>query len=343
MKRIVFMLLILDSNIVFAQDIPIVNMELIKAFPAGHGEDQFALCLKCPSESGPTAIAFDKEGNLYISDILAERLVKFDSAFNRKGEYHNGYAKGARQLFVADNGEFITINSTTFAVDDSNGNKKFTISLRKSSFNDKIPSRPDFVYIDNEVFFRINSGELIKIDNPGIDSEKNVEKATKVIQNNSDKLENGSLRSMNESNQNDKLKIEKLNSEDIVTYDNTVKTINFSIFNKFWKIKREEEKKQLSRNGNLLTKEPEEMNLDIFKDNSSSTFTFIGKDSDGNYYWDANANSVCVFNNKGSLIKYFNYDINKSKTRPTIHPSGDVYFLDYDEKEVRLYKVSRVW
>jgi uncharacterized protein YgiM (DUF1202 family) len=31
------------------------------------------------------------------------------------------------------------------------------------------------------------------------------------------------------------------------------------------------------------------------------------------------------------------------KTLPAVHPSGDVYFLDYDEKKVRLYRVKNVW
>jgi sugar lactone lactonase YvrE len=340
MKKIVLMFLIFTSNMLFSQDIPTLNMELAKTFPMGRGEEKLSLCLQCPSETGPSAISFDKNDNLFISDILAERLVKYDSAFNFKEEYRDGYANSANQLFISDDGEFITLIHTTIAVDDANGKKKFIVALLDSPFKNQIPSNPDFVYTDNSVYFRLKSDELININNPSKDNKKNMEKASKATQKNLNGSTNDPNKSMSGNNQNDTLKIEKLNSEDVIISDDKVKTRDFAIFNKYWKKKREEEK-QLNRN----SVQPSEQESNIYDLNKipSGYFTYVGKDMAGNYYWDINWSRICVFNEKGSLIQYFRYGKNKSKVLPTIHPSGDIYFLNYDEKGVYLYKIPKTW
>jgi hypothetical protein len=70
---------------------------------------------------------------------------------------------------------------------------------------------------------------------------------------------------------------------------------------------------------------------------------YVGKDSDQNYYWTLDLRIICIFNKIGELIDIFSFDITKTKKIPTIHPSGDVYFLDYDENGCYLYRIKRIW
>jgi hypothetical protein len=69
---------------------------------------------------------------------------------------------------------------------------------------------------------------------------------------------------------------------------------------------------------------------------------YLGEDINGNIIWSVYGMTILVFTRKGQCINKFDYDNNKCKTLPAIHPSGDVYFLDYDKEGVYLYRVENV-
>jgi hypothetical protein len=81
----------------------------------------------------------------------------------------------------------------------------------------------------------------------------------------------------------------------------------------------------------------------VFSEDTSPYIQFIGKDVKGNVYWNVHNNKIQVYNNQGIVIDRFEYNREKSKTIPAVHPNGDVYFLDYDENGVYLYRVENVW
>jgi len=70
---------------------------------------------------------------------------------------------------------------------------------------------------------------------------------------------------------------------------------------------------------------------------------FLGIDNIKNMYWRAGNKTILVFDDSGRIKFRFEFDFLKSKTQPAIHPSGDVYFLDYDTEGVYVYRIQNVW
>ncbi len=71
---------------------------------------------------------------------------------------------------------------------------------------------------------------------------------------------------------------------------------------------------------------------------------YLGKDLSNNLYWLCGA-YILICTSDGMFIDFL-YQYNAmyiAKTFPAIHPSGDIYFLDYDDKAVYLYRIKNVW
>lgn len=69
---------------------------------------------------------------------------------------------------------------------------------------------------------------------------------------------------------------------------------------------------------------------------------YLGIDFNGNEYWRIGSYRILILN-EGTFIEAIEYDSTKSRILPVIHPNGDIYFLDYDEDWVYLYKIENVW
>ena len=77
-----------------------------------------------------------------------------------------------------------------------------------------------------------------------------------------------------------------------------------------------------------------------------SSQTYIGEDNDGNKYWciPYNQDAIVILNKYGEIIDIFNYNFGIfGNMLPTVHPSGDIYLLDYDEDYHYLKMIKRVW
>jgi len=71
---------------------------------------------------------------------------------------------------------------------------------------------------------------------------------------------------------------------------------------------------------------------------------YIGVDNKGNSYWMSLIGyTMEVFSSYGLIIDMFDYDPDIIRTKPAVHPSGDIFFLGYDEEGVNLYRVKNVW
>jgi hypothetical protein len=113
-------------------------------------------------------------------------------------------------------------------------------------------------------------------------------------------------------------------------------TRNYETFYNYWSVKNNEKSLRYS-NANFRWDATQYLNQQV---------VYIGRDEKGNSYWTPGY-PIMVYNAKGYLIDFFipNPDnlMNIKKTPYSIHPSGDVYFLDYDKNGVYLYCVENVW
>ena len=92
-KAFLLTLILLISFQILGQDIFKYDMELVHTFTRGKGKDQLMTVTHVPSQNGPTAFTFDKKGNLYISNTVMDRLVKFDINYKFVEEYLNVFNK----------------------------------------------------------------------------------------------------------------------------------------------------------------------------------------------------------------------------------------------------------
>ena len=135
---ILILIFILTALIIYPQDIPNYDMNEIHVFNKGSDNEEIGVNLKAPTMRGPSAFAFDAKGNLYISDMLNDRLQMFDQQFIYSKTFKDSFSKYARQLLIDDNENFLTYyNGEAIAIDDSKGEKKSYLSITESKFKDK--------------------------------------------------------------------------------------------------------------------------------------------------------------------------------------------------------------
>jgi len=343
----VILFLIVIQYVMVAEKYHTYNLELVATLPVGEGEGE--LKVEYAPDPNPSAFAFDKNGNLYISDLMIGKLVKYNPQFKYEKEFYDGYSGGARQLFINENGEFLIYNATTFAVDDSNGNKKIQINLYESKYRDKISGDPSFVYYDNIVFANLSDGSIISIPEPEKDKEKNKDKilgSEKTKQYIEDKANQNKFRNFNLSisgtNGNDK----QMNVQNDIIIDGNIETRDFRKYYNHIKTKKKDKSKTDSKSNNFLSdlfSSKIDINPDTFISNNRDLH-YLGKDQNKNVYW-KDVDLVVIFNNEGELLDAFKFKQKKIHMLipPTIHPSGDVYYLYYDDNNVYLYRIKRVW
>lgn len=109
-------------------------------------------------------------------------------------------------------------------------------------------------------------------------------------------------------------------------------TRDFITFNNYWQKKHDD--KDIQKNMNKL----QGIDLKLFR-----SAKYLGEDNQHVTYWKSGRDLILVLDEQGWLLDAFIFNNRASKVIPTIHPNGDIYLLDYDETEARLYKIPRVW
>lgn len=123
-----------------------------------------------------------------------------------------------------------------------------------------------------------------------------------------------------------------------------------------------DERSRLFLNGNLITR-----NEDVFAhywfelDNmhwrsdahsaqsysAANDFHLIGLDRDSNWYWyDGIARNILIYDVNGIVIDIFSINQRNLTTIPTLHPSGDIYTMYFDQEDydsVTIYRITRRW
>ncbi|MBA7543075.1 hypothetical protein ES705_35401 [subsurface metagenome] len=85
------------------------------------------------------------------------------------------------------------------------------------------------------------------------------------------------------------------------------------------------------------------LNIDV---SSLGLWSHIGFDSDDNIYWNCKRNVdergvVVIYSKYGEIIEAFYNDVQRS--RVSVAPNGDVYFMNFDETGTHFWKTERRW
>jgi hypothetical protein len=197
-------------------------------------------------------------------------------------------------------------------------------SKAKVNFSDRYPVNDDirsFFYYGNVLFFHDGEGRLFSIVNPSLDEAANRKNFRNTEQ----------TRKLFQPGSGFNLKGLTLDSEDRIFLNGELQTRDFAAFFSFWAKLYKNEKSKLTKTGSY------------YGLSSASYMDFIGNDRNSNWYWYIGRKYVIIHNKDGAVISELEIDPEKSRIIPAVHPSGDVYFLSYDDKGVYLYKIARRW
>lgn len=74
----------------------------------------------------------------------------------------------------------------------------------------------------------------------------------------------------------------------------------------------------------------------------SNRVAYIGADDDFNTYWKLSS-LIIIINNEGDFIDIFIPENKKLRQYPAIHPTGDLYYLNYNEEHIKIHLLRRKW
>ena len=314
--------LIALTNILFSQEYNNYNLESVKNILQENNEIPLRFDFTVDVPNGPRGLAFNSNGILYISDPVSNRLISWDSKSNEFEEIntlpYDALISGSS--FIRE-GQFININGyQVISIDLESQSVSYIISLNKSSYNKSLvkSGNDDFIFYGNLVFSFLTDNRLITIAEP----VESIEENNQNILNPEETLELIKTEFADE--------IQLIESNHILINEE-LQTRDFMRFFSYWNDIYKGDRDKLTLTGKL------------YADPSASQMRFIGKDREGNWYWKFGSKAIVVHNAQGQVIENFIYDSKKSKTLPAVHPSGDVYFLDYDEEGIYINKISRRW
>jgi hypothetical protein len=317
MKKIIF-LLIITASILNAQDYNIYSEKLMSNYQNGTSINNLRY-IPVPdpmSTNGPSAFDFDQYGNLFILDshnFKVKKLINFKII--SEIQLSSDYGYNDAYLFEVKNDGFLFSEApyTAFKTDENNkilvhAGSNFPILKQKTDYS-------LFIEHNNYIFQYLNDGGIVCFY-----SDKGVTKM----------LENEAVHNMFKPGSGFDMKGLTIDSKNRLFLNGELQTRDYGTYIRY----------QKEKDANYsLNKKHKYM---VFSAEQSQV-SLIGKDKAGNIYWNVMNNDLIIFNSSGFVIEKLKYNQNKSKTLPAVHPSGDIYFLDYDEKEVRLYSVQNVW
>jgi len=329
MKRLFSILFIFIGSQIFADSFHKYDMKLVHTFITGTKEGEIQTMMLDPGDNGPYSFAFDQYGNIYIPDPLNSRLNKYNKNYDYLMKYDKDYSLAYAKLLYIDTPEidFRVYFYYGFKYYNKDGEKKIHISTR----GNKNVIRNGFFYFDNTVYIELEGNKWISVENPSVDwkeNEKNILDEEITMK----KLKAGKL-----ITENGQQKMLRLDDKDRLLLDDELITKNIHTFVNYWHEKHAED----NMTGKDLVELPYTKRITDLKD-----LTFYGKDNYGNTYWDYGRFSILVFDKNGWLIDGIRY-VEKIEgglvPLIAIHPTGDIYLLDYDWDGVYLFKIDKKW
>lgn len=332
-KKLYLFLIIVSFSKLSGHDFNVYKEVKIKTF--NFGSQSFQLGFNRNPDPiqnrGPQSIFFDKNGKLVINDTHKSRLMIFDLQYNVISEidlkhYSKSLFSSTFDSYVYEKKYYGNVASKEFITLDNDGSLVFSLDLYDSPIHKELDAG-NFYILGNNIFYNLKkSGEWVLFYDLGSDKNKNIKNMYK-----GDEL----ITFLDKESKN-------INSDfyDIYINDNFLMkgnellTRDFHQYTSFW----QEKQKHMQKPNNLFIL-PDGTQ---FKDIGLPTI-FIGEDKDFNKYWAISNFFIFVFNKDGWLIDAIEINNSIMKVRPTVHPTGDIYFIDYDSKEVIIFKIPRQW
>ncbi|GEM_PF-3133300 len=311
---IIFFLLIMN---IVSQEYHIYEENIVfTIYPKEIGRDLVDFYIDYPQ--GPTGIAFDNNGSLYISDAVNESLIVFNNNYQYQNSFMNLHS-GFSHLIEICGTDVYGYGDNYFTL-DRKFMKYFQIHLIDKNWNPILPGYIfDFSFNGNAVSIVDEKGECYQILDPCDDVEANNSKIERHGKLGYDRNILSNTNTFSEI-----INKRKKDSLGLRIYSVFILSIlNYEGFDSF----------------------------DVFRESPKNVFQPINPKSNGVYYLNGNC-SQCIhwysIAIKEVYIFKHNYiidtiHITTNKTFPAIHPSGDIYFLDYDDKAVYLYRIKNVW
>jgi hypothetical protein len=317
-----YLILLFLSVLLFAEEIEKVPFDIFRAYEINKEPINFTISIGSDYPQGPSAIGFDANGRYYISDALNERLILLSREGEYRGEQRDLFCSFAQSLLIV--GDDIISNHGNGLAVDRNMKKMVRIFPFDGKGRCLLPiTAIDYFYSDSIVIMSCPGYGIYAIYRPGVD----------IVENNKSIKNIEYVKMVFSSPEKYGLKDVFFDDEYRLFKNNKLISSTFIAYYSYWN-------SRTNLDMQLFNKYPNDSNW-VFK---SSNADSVGKDSCGNLYW-ISGSYLIICNDKGIFIDIINlYNaMYIAKTFPAVHPSGDIYFLDYDDKAVYLYRIKNVW
>jgi len=325
MRRLILYigLYLLFTPLVFAQNYNKYEMELIKEFENGSEINEIKVgdTGLNPLDAAPTGMGIGPDGNIYIADYLNDRIAIVNDKTLEITDSIKGtkYLDSSKSLEVRE--DIILgrrVGYRLFGYKD--GEEIYNVGFEELTNN--TVTFTSVLYYNNIVFAYSVDRKIRCVVNPSmekLDNKKRFrgpEKTREMFEPDSE-VDVGEL---------------TIDENDRLFFEGKILNKDFRLFANYWL----EEHKGVSHQQHI-----EGFTNEAYRKMKNNTY--IGKDALGNTYWLVGSFRFIVINQNGWIIHGGKFDQYKSRTLPAVHPSGDIYFLDYDENGVYLYKIERRW
>lgn len=311
-------LLSLALIVIYAQDYNTYSLEIVKTFPQGQSDGEIGYREdRHGSENGPTAILFNPKKNQFIVlDVQNYRISFFNDSWNFVRNVEMGTISGTDIYY--ENNSFVSYGSYYTAVFNDDFELIYKIIPPQSNM-----MTSNYIHLNNLAFGYDKNHNLYMWDDIGktVDNDwenriTDKEKITNIIQGKAD------------------TNID-ITSENLIFDDNELKTRNFIDFANYWNKQNNKNNRPINIS-NLNIDQHDLLNWGV-------NFTYLGNDIQGNYYWSQSNTAIIIFNKLGQLLDITVVPVGLTFIMPTLHPSGDIYFLKCETDKISLLKIPKQW
>jgi hypothetical protein len=308
-----------------AQNITEKNMELVKSYAFGDQHNNFAVV-----EAGPLGVPSgpligQTNNGILIYDILNNRLVELDDDFNfgRIIELKMRFDISPYQS-LTDSTYVLATTLQGFAIFNSD-----TAVLRELwlvSFPEFRNYR-SFAYYDDVLFVHDAELNLWSIPEPVIDQDEN--RAKLLNERQTREYVNERWGASGEV---------QVDGEGRLFIDGQLVTRDWSAYLEYYAERNENQQAP-----SYAAERPYRGYLDRFRNN----LRYLGRDANGNRYWNSAQRTIFVFSEDGWVEEIFHYDPLQISGYPAVeYQTGDLYFLGRpveNNTSIPLYRIPNDW
>lgn len=301
------------------------NEILIKTFNIGDKENELGYLTGDDawgtSEIKPSAITFNKDDNLIITDTINKRIVYYDKKITVKKIIRPQISIwGVSYLTDQSNIIWGTNSGEIYDLINKNNNISRRISILKS-----LKEHSKNVITDRVLFFYLEDGSIGSI----ILEDKNNLQFSKTL------TEHETL-DLFKNKKEFGLDNYSIDSKKRIYFNGKIQNNDYATMYAYWN--------ELHKKNNEV--QPREVpGVPAFDELKEASPDYIGEDNDGNTYM-GNNDGCIIFDRNGWVLDYFIFD-NSSFILPAVNSIGDVFYLAIDESGelvvINLYKIERQW